>query len=59
MKVKNRHGRVGVKTPLSHTQRRAAFLDGFKRGQKASEERLINQVMRVKSLRELKKELGL
>lgn len=59
MKTKNRHGRVGVKQPLSTTQRRQAFLEGFKRGRGEAERTLLNQVMRAKSLRDLKKELGL
>lgn len=59
MKTKNKHGRVGVKTPLSHTQRRQAFFDGFKRGRAEAERSFINQVARAKSLRELKKQLGL
>ena len=59
MKVKNKHGRVGVKQPLSSTQRRQVFFDGFKRGRAEAERGFVNQVARAKSLRELKKELGL
>lgn len=59
MKTKNKHGRVGVKTPLSSTQKRQAFFDGFKRGRAEAERSFINQVLRTKSLRDLKKEMGL
>lgn len=59
MKLKNRHGRVGVKKPLSGEQRRKAFLDGFKRGGAAMEARLLGQIASAKSLRDLKKEVGL
>lgn len=59
MKTRNKHGRVGVKTPLSHTQRRQAFLDGFKRGRGEAHRGFLNQVLHAKSLRDLKKELGL
>lgn len=59
MKTRNKHGRVGVKQPLSTTQRRQAFLSGFKRGRLEAERGLLNQVLRAKSLRDLKKKLGL
>lgn len=59
MKVKNKHGRVGVKTPLSHTQRREAFWDGFKKGSRSATTQLTSQIATAKSLRELKKDLGL
>lgn len=59
MKLKNKHGRVGVKKPLSGEEKRRAFLDGFKRGRRAAEERLLRQIANAKSLRDLKKELGL
>lgn len=58
-KVKNKHGRVGVKKPLSVQEKQKAFLDGFKRGRAEAERGFVNQVMRTKSLRDLKKELGL
>ena len=59
MKVKNRHGRVGVKTPLSHTQRRADRLGAYKKGYSDATAVMLLSIQHAKSLRELKRELGL
>lgn len=59
MKIRNKHGRMGVKTPLSHTQRREAFRRGYNDGAATYKEWFMNKVVVAKSLRELKKELGL
>lgn len=58
MKVKNK-GRIGVKTPLSHTQRRLADREGYEKGFEAGKRFVLSRVEESKSLRGLKKELGL
>jgi hypothetical protein len=53
MKTKNKHGRVGVKKPLSQDQRREAFRKGYKAGA----DWIVSKVAGAKNLRDLKKEL--
>lgn len=56
MKVRNKHGRVGVKRPLSGMERRRAFLNGFERGRGVVDRSWRSRIMAATSLRALKKE---
>lgn len=55
MKIKNKHGRVGVKKSLSTMEKRRSFLDGFKKGRGEAERYWVSQILQAKSLRDLKK----
>lgn len=59
MKIKNKHGRIGVKTPLSTSEKRSAFRRGYDAGATTYKEWFLNKVAATKSLRDLKKELDI
>lgn len=56
MKIKNKHGRVGVKQPLSTMEKRRAFIAGYRRGAEDTLRAASQHIERSTSLRTLKKE---
>jgi hypothetical protein len=58
VKIKNRHGRVGVKKSLTAEEKRAAYTKGVKRGLQVANHQWRATILSATSLRTLKKELN-